>query len=846
MSFILRMAWRDSRASRRRLLLFSLCVVFGVAALVSLGSLGASLGRAIQEQTKTLLGADLVVGSRAGLSAEASRYLESLGAETSRQTTFSSMMVFPAARAETRLVEVRGVEGAFPYYGDFLTAPADAAARLRAAEATGERVVILEDSLLSQFQVRVGDKVKLGRAEFTVLGSLKKIAGESLAIAMFSPRVFVPLRALAGAGLDENGPLVRHRVALKLPAGINPDAVVQAMRERFGDERLSYDTVAGRQRELGRALTNIDGFLSLVGFIALLLGAIGVASAVHVYVRQKLPTVAVLRCLGSSARQGFAIYLVQGLAMGVFGAAAGGALGAVLQAALPAFFRDLLPVPVDFTLSAAALARGMGAGLVVCVLFTLLPLLAVRRVSPLQALRADAAEAGQGADRARLALGAVIIAAVAGFAVWQTHSLRLGLAFTGGLGLGLAVLAGLARATAGAARRWAPRRLPYVVRQGIANLHRPNNRTVLLLVALGLGTFLLLTLFLTRTAFERELHDAGAGERPNLLFFDIQDDQVGPLDRLLADHGAPVRQQAPIVTMKMSRLKGRPIEEWLEGPRGRMPPWALRREYRTTFRDALSETEHVVAGQWIGRVAPGTEVIPISVDQGLADEMRLALGDEIEWDVQGVTVRSRVASIRSIDWRRLEPNFFVVFPLGALEDAPKFYVTAVRTATPEASGELQRAVVAQFPNVSAVDLALVLQTLDGIFGKVSFAIEFLALFTVATGLVVLAGAVWTGRYQRRRETVLLRTIGASRRQLAQIQLVEYAILGILATVVGGVLALAGSAALAHWEFDFRPAAPPLALAGAVVIVTGLTLATGWLSDRSLARQPPLEVLRGDG
>jgi putative ABC transport system permease protein len=846
MTFILRMAWRDSRASRRRLLLFSLCVVVGIAAVVALGSFGASLGRAIEEQTKALLGADLVVGSRAALSPEVDRYLQNLGGREATQTTFSSMMVFPGAAGNTRLVQVRAVAGAFPFYGDFLTAPAGAVAQLRAAEAAGGRVVILEDALFNQFQVKVGDTVKLGRAQFTVAGSLQKIAGESLAVALFAPRVIIPESALAAAGLDATGPLVRHQVSLALPPAADPDAIVRAMREQFGPERLSFDTVASRRRDLGRALTNVDGFLSLVGFIALLLGAIGVASAVHVYVRQKIPTVAVLRCLGASARQSFAIYLVQGLALGAFGALVGGALGAVLQLALPPLFQDLLPVPVSFHLSLGALARGMASGFVICVLFTLLPLLGIRHASPLQALRAGEAEGEKRMDAAVLILGAGIVAAVAGFAVWQTRSLPIGLGFTGGLGLGLVILAGLARLTAGAARRWAPRRLPYVARQGIANLHRPNNRTVLLLMALGLGTFLLLTLVLTRAAFDRELHEAGAGDRPNLIFFDIQDDQVAPLDRLLSAHGAPFRQQAPIVTMKMTALKGRPVEDWLRTPEGRIPAWTLRREYRSTFRGELSETEQLVSGAWIGQVAPATALVPVSVEEGLVDEMRLKLGDLIDWDVQGVPIHTRVASIRAIDWRRLEPNFFVVFPRGVLEGAPKFYVTAVRTASPAAAGEIQRAVVAQFPNVSSVDLALVLQTLDGIFSKVSFAIGFMALFTVATGLVVLAGAVWTGRYQRRRETVLLRTLGASQRQLAQIQSVEYAILGLLAAAVGAVLAVAGSAALAHWVFDLRPVLPPLALIGAVAVVTALTLFTGLLSDRGLAHLPPLEVLRADG
>jgi len=320
---------------------------------------------------------------------------------------------------------------------------------------------------------------------------------------------------------------VRHRVMVKLPEGKTPAMVEAEMRREFRAEGLGYDTVAERKRELGRVLENIEGFLSLVGFIALFLGGIGVASAIHVYVRQKITTVAVLRCLGASAWQSFAVYLVQGVALGVFGAVAGAALGLGIQFALPQLLKDVLPFDVGFVIAWPAVMRGMGAGLVICVLFTLLPLLAVRRVSPLVAIRSAFAEkVGMGSDPWRIAIVIFIIAAVVGFAVWQTTRLRDGLGFAGMLLFGFAVLAGLAKLVTWAARKWFPRRLPYVVRQGVANLYRPNNRTVLLLVSLGLGTFLMLTLFLTRTTLLNEIAFTSGGGRPNLLFFDIQDDQI--------------------------------------------------------------------------------------------------------------------------------------------------------------------------------------------------------------------------------------------------------------------------------------------------------------------------------
>jgi putative ABC transport system permease protein len=864
MTFILKMAWRDSRASRKRLLLFSLSVVLGIAALVAIGSFTVNLKQAIDEQAKGLLGADLVVSSRTEFSAPVLEHLAGIGGEQSRTREFSSMLVFQSANDATRLVQVRAVEANFPFFGEFEAVPAEAPAELR----TGKQVVILEETLLTQFGVKVGDPVKLGQAVFTIAGALKKVPGETAAISTFAPRAFIPFGTLEATGLADRESITRHRVLVKLPAGRDAEIIEREMRARFLGERLQFSTVAERKRNLGAALTNIEGFLNLVGFVALFLGAIGVASAIHVYVRQKINTVAVLRCLGASAWQSFAVYVVQGLALGVFGAVLGAGLGLGLQLLLPVLLKDMLPFDVNFFISWAAVGRGMGAGLVICFLFTLLPLLAVRRVSPLVALRSAFIErTGAATDPWRLILGAVIIAAVTTFATWQTRDWKIGVGFTVALAVGFGVLAGLAQLVAEAARKFVPRGLPYVVRQGIANLHRPNNRTVLLLLALGLGTFLILTLYLTRTTLLNQIDLAGEGSRPNLVFFDIQDDQIEPFTALAAKNGAPLMQAAPIVTMKIASLKGRPLEEIMRRrqqsaeppatePGAAEPPRAenrrdgprvsrgmLNREYRSTYRAKLTGSERVVAGTFEGKVAPGVAVVPISVEEGLLRDLQIGLGDEIEWDVQGVPLRTKVTSVRAVEWRRLESNFFVVFPEGAIEAAPKTFVAALRTAKPEDSARIQREMVAAFPNVSAIDLALILQALDGIFSKVAFVIQFMALFTVLTGVIVLVGAVLNGRYQRVRETVLLRTLGATRRQLVQIQLVEYAILGVLAAVVGGALSIGGNALVAHFVFKMTPATPPLLILGAVATAAAVTVVTGLLTSRGVTDHPPLEILR---
>ncbi|MBI5767997.1 MAG: ABC transporter permease [Verrucomicrobia bacterium] len=839
MNFILSMAWRDSRASRRRLVLVSLSVVLGIAALVGIASLGENLKRAVDTQTKSLLGADLTITARQRLPAETMTHLRSLGGEIARETSVPSMVSFPTRGNARWRGQIRALDGRFPFYGELVTAPDGALKKL----ATGDFAVV-EDTLLAQFGVQVGDEIKLGRATFKIAGALKKIPGEAPMVALMQPRIYVSMAALDATELLKVDRFARHRVHLKLPDTANAALIARQLDEKFRGQRLQFDTVESRKQQLGDTLKDVFSFMSLVGFVALFLGAVGVASAMHVYVRQKIQTVATLRCLGVTARAGFSIYLTQGCAVGLVGAVAGAIVGLLVQLLLPVVLKDFLPFQVDFFIAWPAVGKGMVAGLVICVLFTLLPLLAVRNVPPLLAIRSTQGDEKTREDPFRLALFGLIGAAVLGFAILQTGHWRTGAGFTAAMAAGFAVLAGVAAAIAWAAKRFTPRAgLPYVWRQGLANLHRPNNRTILLLLSLGLGTFLMLTLVLTRATLLHKIEAIGGPSRPNLMFFDIQEDEIGKLNAVAQAQRAPVVAQAPIVTMRIAALKGQPVEELLKGDRGGIPAWTLTREYRSTFRSTLANTERVTAGTFVPRVKPGEPRVPISMEEGLARDLRLKLGDELTFDVQGVPLIARVASLRKVEWQRLSPNFFVVFPEGVLEPAPKTFIAAVRVEKAADSGRVQQAVAKELPSVSAVDLSLILQTFDGLFAKVAWAISFLALFTVVTGVVVLVGAILTGRLQRIRETVLLRTLGATRSQLQNILLIEYTVLGVLAAVTGGVLAVAANALLARFLFRADAVVPPAVLLASIGGAVLVTLITGLVTNRGVAGTPPLEVLR---
>ena len=840
MNFILKMAWRDTRASRRRLLLFSLSIVLGVASLVAIGSLRDNLRRAIDDQTKALLGADLVINSRAALTPEAESFIASLGGEQSVEISFNSMLTVPGPAAASRLVQVRALAGGFPFYGEFETQP-KGISRTLGQGATA----IIEQSLLIQFGLKPGEKVRLGAAEYSVAGGLLTVPGENAAFATLAPRVFIPLATVTETGLLKQGSLARYRTYLKFPAGTDVEKLVGDLRDRFRELRLSFDTVEERKRELGASIRNVNSFLMLVGFGSLFLGAIGVASAIHAHISQKIPTVAVLRCLGASGRTSLAIYMVQGLGLGVLGAGLGALLGIGVQMALPSMLQGLLPFSFDFFVSWPAVLRGMGAGMIICGLFSLLPLLDVRRVSPLLAIRSAFAEpAKPRVDWLRVGVLTVLVLLIFGFAIWQTGRLRWGVGFATALLAGFLVLAGLAKVVAWITRRLNLRRLPFAWRQGLANLHRPNNRTVLLLVSLGMGTFLMMTLYLSRDTLLGQLRIMGGNDRPNLMLFDIQDDQVEGLTKELAAAGSPVKDAAAIVTMRISALKGRPVAELLKDRGAGVPGWTLRREYRSTYRAVLSETEEVLKGEFTGRVGPGVATVPVSLEEALARDLRVEIGDEIIFDIQGVPMKTVVGSIRRVDWQRMAPNFFVVFPTGVLEPAPKFHVMALRVENAAQSAKVQQAVVANFPNVSVIDLAIILQAIDAVYSKVTFVVEFLALFTVVTGVVVLAGAVLIGRHQRVRESVLLRTLGATKSQVNWIMVVEYLALGTLGAAVGAILAVGANWGLAKYVFQMKwvtPAPDVLLIGWAAVSV--ITVATGLLASRGICDHPPLEVLR---
>ncbi|HVR69313.1 MAG TPA: FtsX-like permease family protein [Vicinamibacteria bacterium] len=855
--FVLAMAWRESRSSLPRLALLMAAVSAGVAALVSINSFSANLQRSVRQQAQAVHGADLVLGSGNAFSPRAEALLSELrgragpGTRLARVARFSGMAYVPRT-AGSRLVQVTAVEEGYPFYGTIATDPAGAWGALPRGGG-----VLVDPSLLTALDARVGDALALGEARLLIRGTVLDFPGDVGLRSAMGPRVFMALSDLGAAGLLEFGARARHEAYLQVPPEGRPEALANRYRGQLSGERVRLRTVADDRESMGESLGRLSRYLGLLALVALLLGGLGVASAVHVLIKRKLDTVAVLRCLGASSSRLLAVYLLQAAAMGLGGSLLGVGAGVLLQVLVPRLLADFLPVDVRFSVSWPSVLAGLGMGLWVAVLFALLPLLAVRRVSPLVLLRrAYEEERRPGRDPLRLVVSAGLGASVVLLSVLQAPDTATGLVFAGGIGAALALFGLAALALTRAVRRFFPYAWPYVWRQGLANLYRPANQTVAVVLALGFGAFLLDTVLVLQGNLLRDLRVDTVADRPNLVLFDIQPDQRAPLEEALRAGRHPVMAAAPIVPMRIAAVKGRAVAPLLAtrtSSAGQPPPerWALRREYRSTYRDDFKGGERTVggaawaAGSWRSGTNGDHEPVPVSLEAGLAEDLRVGVGDEIVWDVQGRELRTRVVHLREVEWARFEPNFFVVFPEGPLAEAPQSFVVLSRIDDAGVRGRFQRTAIERFPNVTAVDLSQVQQAIERVLGRVSVAIRFMALFSLAAGAVVLMGAVAAGRYQRMREAALLKTLGATRGQLLRILLAEYLSLGALSVLTALALSSLAGWALVRFLFDARFTWPGTGLGLLSLAVLALTVVVGLLNSREVLRKPPLAVLRAE-
>jgi len=837
-SWLILMAWRDSRRNRSRLFLFISSIILGIAALVAIYSFEYNLRQDIDNQAKGLLGADMVIETNKTVRKDILPVLMALGDDRSEERTFASMIYFPKSQG-TRLVNVKALKGSYPYYGIIETTPVSAGQTFREAQHA-----LVDKTLMLQFDSQVGDSIKVGEVTFMIAGVLNKAPGQTGFSASVAPVVYIPLDYLEKTGLSQKGSRINYNFYYKFGDNIDVDVLAEKLKPRLEKAEMDAETIESRKENTGRSFEDLTEFLALVGFVALLLGCIGVASAIHIYIREKISTIAILRCLGASSKQAFIIYLIQIVGIGLIGSALGAILGTLIQQFLPVVLKDFLPVEITVAISWAAIAQGLLLGLIISILFALLPLVSVRNISPLNTLRLSFQETSLFKDPVKWLVYFLIILFVFVFTYLQMGSIRKTVYFTGGVMFAFIVLTALAYAMMWLARKFFPSSWSYLWRQGFANLFRPNNQTLILVVSIGLGTAFICTLFFVQDILIDRVTMSSSKNQPNMVLFDIQSEQRQAVSDLTKSMQLPIIQEVPIVNMRMIEIKGRNAASFKKDSVAWGARRALDREYRVTYRDSLSDSENITSGKWTGVVSAG-EPVYVSLEEGFAKRIDVKIGDKLTFNVQGAPLETVVGSIRKVDWNRIQTNFLLIFPNGVLEEAPQFHVLLTRVPSNEVSANFQRAVVKSYPNISMIDLGLVLSVLDEILTKMGFVIRFMAAFSIITGLIVLIASVLISKYQRIRESVLLRTLGASRKQILVITALEYFFLGALAAGAGIILSLLASWGLAKFSFETSFTPEILPIVALFAIISSLTVLIGLFNSRGILNKPPLEVLRSE-
>lgn len=839
-------AWmrRESRGSAGRLLFFVACLAVGVAAVVSVAGLSSSLDRAIRTEARQLLAADLAVGSRRPPGPELTELLDRLpGSRDLRRAEVQEMAtVVLSPDGKSQLVELKVVDGPYPFYGELRI---DSLWGGELSDLLADDTVVVAPDLLSRFGLQQGDTLQMGGRDFRIAGVIAAEPDRVNFGLTFGPRVFASKTAVDRTTLVQKGSRVEHRTLLALPEGASTDRLAR-LAETLKEELPPYyrvETYRDAQPALRSGLRRVERFLGLVALLSLLVGGVGVAQTVRAWIAGRLDGIAILKCLGARPREVVALYLGQAVALGLAGSVVGLVAGTALQLVLPQLFPDLIPPDVVRVLEPAAQIgpwlRGLGLGIGVAVLFSAPPLLAVWRVPPARVLRRDAEPLSGG----RWAWAPVLLALAAGLfgMAWlQSDSPVLAGQFLGGVaGITLALAAAAWLLGKLAAR--IPRRAPMWLRHGMASIARPGAATLSAVIALGLGVLVVLAMYLVERQLVRELTAQLPADAPSAFMVDIQPSQWRPVEKLLIEQGAEDLRSVPVVTARIAAIDGVDTDTLVEeaGKDRRSRRWALTREQRLTYLEELPDDNEIVAGELWG----DPETAEVSVEDDFADDLGVGIGSVLTFNVQGVPVDLTITSVRTVDWGTFGLNFFLVAEPGTLDDAPQ---QRVATAVLEAHKEqpIQDAIARAYSNITFLKVREILGRIVAVMSKVGLGIRLLGLFTVAAGLVILAGVVSATAVQRGREVALLKTLGMTKGGVSKLFAVEYAMVGLAAGTLGAVggTVLAWGVLTRAMEASFTFEWGPL-----LVTVVGsmlLTVTAGLAASARARRRPPIEVLRG--
>jgi putative ABC transport system permease protein len=812
---------RDWRAGEWRVLLLAL--VLAVGSLSTVGLFADRVRQALQQQAQSLIGADLRITSTRPFSPDYRQLAEARRLQVVQSRTFPSMV---SHGERVLLSELQAVEAGYPLRGKI---EIDDGVQHVAQTIPDPGTVWVDERLLRRLDIAVGDEVGIGVQRFKVAARVVKDIDQSIGFASFAPRVLMNEADLPATGLLQEGSRLSYR--LMIAGEAKPVAALKmALQGRLtGNEKL--EDVRDARPEIRTALERAESFLGLAALTAAILAGAAMALAARRFVARHLDGCAVMRCLGALQGQVLWLFLYQFIALGLIAVLLGSLLGYITQALLVQSIASMreagLPLP-----GMLPLLQGAVSGFALLLGFAFLPLLQLRKVSPLRVLRR---ELGAPEASGWLVYGLATLV-LAGLFLWQAGSLKLGLAVLGGLLAGLVLfgwlawllLHGLARNVFFLNSQW---------RHAFNNLSRHGRSAAVQVVALSLGGMALLVLTMVRGDLLQGWESRLPPETPNRFLVNIQPDQVDAVRAFFVSHALPVPELQPMVRGRLVEINGRMVNgDSYPDQRAR---GLVEREFNLSYMSQMPSWNTLVSGQWW---AAG-EREALSVEEGIAQTLGIHLGDSLTYDVAGIRFTAKVTSLRKVEWDSMKVNFFVITTPALLQDLPASYLSSFYLPPDkvQVGDDLSR----EFPNLLLIDTGAVIAQVRGIMDQIAQTVSAVFLFTLLTGLAVLYAALLSTQDERSHETAILRTLGADSRYLRRLHLSEFAVLGGLS----GLFA-AGGAVLLGWVLarvvleipaTFDPLIWLVGVAGGIAIVT----VSGWLATRKLVQRPPLRILAAD-
>ena len=847
MRFILRMVGREIRASWQRLLFFFLCIAIGVASIVSIRSVIQNVRAGLTRETRALTGADVVVSGNRPFTPQV---LERVARERKEgrvgvvaEAAETPTMVRGAAGGAAKMVELRAVQAPFPLYGtltlrDGLT---------YSHQLLRNHGVLVRPELLTQLGLKVGDGLLIGTGSFEIRGVIDREPGRNVGAFSLGSRILIDHADLPSTGLITFGSRVSRQLQLQTTGSPEQATLVaKALGDSFANDFVRVRSYRQVENDIGEDLERAENYLSLVGLVVLILGGIGVSSVTRVFVQQKVKSIAILKCVGASSGMVLTLYLAQVLVLGLAGSMLGVGVAAVIVSALPLMVPSVASLlPPDYGVTTAAIIQGLGIGVLVSLLFSMVPLLEVRNVKPSLLLRQEA-PSGQRFDWLKWSVAAGVAASLVGMAAWQAGSARVGLVLSAGF-VALAVvlhLVGLALIRAVQPLRHAR---SFALRHAVLHIARPGNQTRVILLAVGLGAFFVLGVRGLQanllSSFSLTLGDDAA----DMFLLDIQESQRDGVAMLMdAQNGdAPAPLLIPVLRARIVGVRGQNVNlENYEDVRGR---GNLGREYTVTYRATLNANETLQRGKWWEATPVTIDQAEVSIEESLRQRLNVEIGDEMRFDVLGREITARVTSTREVNFRDSRAGgFMLVFRPGTFDGAPHSYIATVRgPADAAARARMQSALVGQFPNVSVIDLRDVLQTVTDIVDNVTLAITVVGGLVLFSGTLILVGAVSMTKFKRVYEAAILKTLGATSRTIATMLLLEYGVLGAIAGTVGALGAMALSWAIARFALELTWQAVPLVTIVGIGGTALVVAVVGIVASLDVLRHKPLATLRAE-